>query len=184
MAPVRQALEAEFGPGEWLLSTAGSSPYFNTSLLEEKKIDPAQAQRLAARALYKQPHVARVYTREQLLNGYSPADRFDARVVRSFDPQRSGDLEVVLDPYWIRGKTGATHGSPYLYDSHIPLIIMGPGIRAGIYRSEVALNDLAPTLATILDVETPSGSVGRVLTEIFEDDRSNNARPASASIAH
>jgi arylsulfatase A-like enzyme len=104
-------------------------------------------------------------------------------VVRSFHPQRSGDLEVVLDPFWIRGRTGATHGSPYLYDSHIPLIIMGPGIRPGIYRSEVALNDLAPTLATILDVETPSGSVGRVLTEIFDDERSNSRLSESASTA-
>ena len=165
--PVVKALESTFGSERWLMSTAGTSPYFNEALLADKKIDPAVAQRVAARVLYLQPHVARVYTREQLLNGYAPADRFDARVIRSFHPQRSGDLEVVLDPFWIRGKTGATHGTPYLYDSHIPLIVMGPGIRPGIFASEVALNDLAPTLATLLDIETPSGSVGRVLTEIL-----------------
>jgi hypothetical protein len=165
--PVIKALEGRFGPGKWLLSTAGSSPYFDNELLAAKKIDPAEAERVAARVLYREPHVARVYTREQLLNGYAPADRFDLRVIRSFHPQRSGDLEVVLDPFWIRGRTGATHGSPYLYDSHIPLIVMGPGIRSGVFPKEVALNDLAPTLATLLDVETPSGSVGRVLTEIL-----------------
>jgi arylsulfatase A-like enzyme len=164
-APVRKALEAAFGPGTWLLSTAGSSPYFNYDLLAEKKVDPDEAQRIAARALLREPHVARVYTREQLLNGYAPADRFDARVIRSFHPQRSGDLEVLLDPFWIRSRSGATHGTPYMYDSHIPLILMGPGIRAGQYRREVALNDLAATLATLLDVEPPSGSVGAVLTE-------------------
>lgn len=168
-APVQKALENAFGPGAWLSSTAGSSPYFNNALLMEKKIDPEQAQRVAARALYGESHVARVYTRDQLLGGYAPSDRFDLRVIRSFHPQRSGDLEVVLDPFWIRGRTGATHGTPYLYDSHIPLILMGPGIKAGTFRAEVALNDLAPTLATMLDVETPSGSVGRVLTELFVD---------------
>jgi predicted AlkP superfamily pyrophosphatase or phosphodiesterase len=166
-APVLKALDERFGVGKWLLSTAGTSPYFDNNVMAAQKADPAEAQRIAARALYLQPHVARVYTREQLLNGYAPADRFDARVIRSFHPQRSGDLEVVLDPFWIRGRTGATHGSPYLYDSHIPLIVMGPGIRSGVYPKEVALNDLAPTLSTLLDVETPSGSVGRVLTEIF-----------------
>jgi predicted AlkP superfamily pyrophosphatase or phosphodiesterase len=177
--PVVKALETAFGPERWLLSTAGTSPYFDNALLAAKKIDPAAAQRVAARALYLQPHVAHVYTREQLLDGYTPADRFDSRVVRSFHPQRSGDLEVVLDPYWIRGKTGATHGTPYLYDSHIPLIFMGPGIQSGVFAKEVALNDLAPTLATLLDVETPSGSVGRVLTEILTPaPGGSNSNPA------
>jgi arylsulfatase A-like enzyme len=50
---------------------------------------------------------------------------------------------------------------------HVPLIFMGPGIRAGRYDRSIAVNDVAPTLAAILDVETPSGSAGRVLSEIF-----------------
>ena len=56
----------------------------------------------------------------------------------------------------------------YSYDSHIPLLLMGPGIRPGRYSQNVALNDLAPTLATLLGVETPSGSVGRVLHEVLQ----------------
>jgi arylsulfatase A-like enzyme len=167
-APVQQALEQAYGAGQWLLSTAGSSPYFNHQLMMERKVDPAEAARVAARALYRQEHVARVYTREQLLAGYAAADRFDERVIRSHHPQRSGDLEVLLDPFWIRSRSGTTHGTPYHYDSHIPLILMGPGIKPGQYVGEVALNDLAPTLTTLLDIETPSGSVGRALVEAMQ----------------
>ena len=47
---------------------------------------------------------------------------------------------------------------------------MGPGIRTGRYFEPIAVNDIAPTLAAVLDVETPSGSVGRVLSEIFVGD--------------
>ena len=65
---------------------------------------------------------------------------------------------------------GATHGTPYGYDAHIPLILMGPGIAPGTYREHVALNDLAPTLAAILGVEPPSGAQGRVLTEALRDE--------------
>ena len=61
----------------------------------------------------------------------------------------------------------ASHTSPYGYDVHVPLIFMGPGIRAGRYDGSIAVNDVAPTLAAILEVETPSGSVGRVLAEIL-----------------
>jgi arylsulfatase A-like enzyme len=68
----------------------------------------------------------------------------------------------------MRQASGTTHGTPYSYDTHIPLVLLGPGIRPGRYHKAVALNDLAPTLATLLEVETPSGSVGRVLQEALK----------------
>jgi arylsulfatase A-like enzyme len=87
-------------------------------------------------------------------------------VLLSFNRDSSGDVEVLLEPYWIaQEERGTTHGTPYSYDTHIPLILMGPGIRAGRYDAMVVLNDLAPTLATLLGVETPSGSSGRALAE-------------------
>jgi arylsulfatase A-like enzyme len=92
-------------------------------------------------------------------------DRIAQRVLRGFNAQRSGDLEILLEPYWMRQATGTTHGTPYNYDAHIPLVMMGARVKPGEYSDHVALNDLAPTLATLVGVETPAGSVGRVLTE-------------------
>jgi bisphosphoglycerate-independent phosphoglycerate mutase (AlkP superfamily) len=74
---------------------------------------------------------------------------------------------VLLEPYWIYGDEGTSHGSPYSYDTHLPVVFMGPGIKPGVYQQRVAINDIAPTLAAILQVETPSGSTGRVLEEIL-----------------
>jgi arylsulfatase A-like enzyme len=62
---------------------------------------------------------------------------------------------------------GTTHGSTFNYDAHVPVIFMGPGIKTGRFDQTIAVNDVAPTLATLLGIETPSGSVGRVLAEIF-----------------
>jgi predicted AlkP superfamily pyrophosphatase or phosphodiesterase len=165
--PIRQALVARFGAGEWLVKTAGASPYFNRTLIAQKSLDPAEVERVAAAAVSGVPHVSRVYTRQQLSLGQVPGDKLSQRIVRSFNSVRSGDLEILLEPYWIREPTGSTHGTPYSYDSHIPLIFMGPGIKAGRYVGPVALNDVAPSLATILDIETPSGSVGRALSEMM-----------------
>src|SRR5690606_36738371 len=95
---------------------------------------------------------------------------------------RSGDLEVVLDPYWIRGSSGTTHGSPYTYDSHIPLILMGPGVRAGQYAQRAAMNDIAPTLATLLGTAMPSGAMGRVLVEALAPEE-RTARRANERTA-
>ena len=57
---------------------------------------------------------------------------------------------------------------PYNYDNHVPVLFLGPGIKAGTYRGAIAVNDIAPTLAALLGTNEPSGSMGRVLTEIFQ----------------
>lgn len=163
--PIEAALDARFGEADWIRGRAGTSPYLDYDVIAGHGLEAAEVRRVAADAALAIPHVARVYTRDQLLRQRAAADVIDARVLRGFHPQRSGDLEIVLDPFWIRGSTTATHGSPYNYDAHVPLILMGPGIAPGWYHAHVALNDLAPTLATMLGVAPPSGSVGRVLTE-------------------
>jgi Type I phosphodiesterase / nucleotide pyrophosphatase len=165
--PIRKALEDRFGPGQWILATAGSSPYLNYGLMKDREIDPASVRAVAATAAASIPQVARVYTRDQLLRGNVPSDTVSRRVLQSFHPQRSGDLEILLHPFWIRQQSGTTHGTPYPYDSHIPLVFFGHGIRPGQYAQHVALNDVAATLATMLGVAMPSGSVGRVLSEIL-----------------
>jgi arylsulfatase A-like enzyme len=177
--PIEAALGARFGEGKWVLATAGSSPYLNYDLIQERQLDALEVRRVAADAALKVPHVARVYTRDQLLQGNVPNDRIGSRVVRGFNAQRSGDLEIILEPYWMRQARGTTHGTPYNYDAHIPLILMGRRITPGQYSNDVALNDLAPTLATLAGVEIPAGSSGRVLTEALRPQVSRAARSAT-----
>jgi hypothetical protein len=164
--PIAEALEAAFGPGVWIEGRAGSSLYLNRDLAREKGIDLGTVAEEAAEAARTLPPVYRAITREQLLRGNVPDDPWCRKVARGFHPDRSGDVEILLYPYWIGSEgDGTSHGSAYSYDSHIPLVLMGPGVRPGRYHEAVALNDLAPTLATLLEIETPSGSAGRVLVE-------------------
>ena len=172
--PIQHALATRFGEGKWVLSTAGSSPYLNYELMDKLQLDPVEVRRVAAAAAMAVPHVARVYTRDQLLRGEVANDRIGSRVLRGFNAQRSGDLEIILEPFWMRQATGTTHGSPYNYDAHIPLILMGRHIRPGQYFDHVALNDLAPTIATLVGTAIPSGSSGRVLSEALEPAHAGN----------
>jgi hypothetical protein len=176
--PIQRALASRFGEGAWLMATAGSSPYLNYGLIEKLRVDAAEVRQAAAAAAMTVPHVARVYTRDQLLRGDVPHDRIGTRVLRGFNAQRSGDLEIILDPYWIRQAEGTTHGTPYNYDAHIPLILMGRQVRPGEYSNHVALNDLAPTLATLLGIEIPAGSSGRVLAEALRPAVAATTRPS------
>ena len=61
-----------------------------------------------------------------------------------------------------------SHFTPYNYDSHVPVIFFGAGIKPGWHRERIQVNDIAPTLAALMDVEPPSGAFGRVLTEVLQ----------------
>ena len=172
---VRKALDAQFGHRDWLVAGGGETTlYFNEKALYETKgpdgqlIPPDEIYLFAKGALFAAPglHVARVYSRTQLDNGVA-GDFIAQAEMNGYFPRRSGDLNVVFEPGFIPSSHGTTHFSPYAYDRHVPVLFMGPGIKAGHYNETIRPNDIAPTLATMLDVQTPSGSSGRVLEEML-----------------
>ncbi|MGP8245344.1 MAG: alkaline phosphatase family protein [Bryobacteraceae bacterium] len=169
--PVAKAVEAaltkKYGDAAWIANRAETGLYLNLEAIDSRKIDRAEADRVAAEAALGVPHVFRVYTREQLLNGQIQDDSIGRRVSNGFFAQRSPDVEILLDPYWIAGATKASHSTPFGYDTHVPVVFLGAAIRPGHYDQPVTVNDVAPTLATLLAVETPAGAVGRALAEIF-----------------
>jgi predicted AlkP superfamily pyrophosphatase or phosphodiesterase len=166
---VQMALDQKFGKAKWILNASAEAIYLDRDLMQKKKLDSAEVERIAAEAAQGVPHVARVFTRGQLMAGRAMGDVIGRRVQNGFHPLRGADLVIILEPYWIYGESGGgtTHGTPYNYDTHVPVIFMGAGIKPGRYNKRAAPNDIAPTLATMLDVEIPSGSSGRVLDEML-----------------
>jgi predicted AlkP superfamily pyrophosphatase or phosphodiesterase len=164
---IEKALSARFGDGKWVADISEGIT-LNTDTIAAKKADVAEAERIAADAVRALPHIFRVYTRTQLLNGWIANDPVDIRVRNGFNAARSANLTVIGDPYYMGGTSGSTHGTPFDYDTHVPILFLGAQIKPGRYHRNVAPNDIAPTLATLLDVETPSGSVGRVLDEMIK----------------
>ena len=166
LAKVEAALEAKFGEGKWMIGTQESGFYLNDDLIERKKLKHSAVEDEAAAAAMKMPYVARTYTRTQLLRHDAMQSQIDEYVARSFYPQRGPDVIVIMKPYFLFGKSGTSHGSPYDYDSHVPLLFWGGAVESGVYSKLVGISDVAPTLAAILHVETPSGSVGHVLDQV------------------
>jgi predicted AlkP superfamily pyrophosphatase or phosphodiesterase len=162
------ALTKRFGPGKWFVAPSAIMPYLNLELIHTKKLDLAEVESVAAEAARQAPHIARVYTRQELMTGALQRDPIGNGISLEFFAPRFGDLYILPEPYYLFDATGTTHGTPYDYDAHVPLIFYGPGIESGVYRRTVAINDIAPTLAELLGVERPSGSIGNVLGEIVK----------------
>jgi hypothetical protein len=173
-ALVQAALTKKFGNGTWTIPGGGETTvYLNRETLakasaEGKPVPEGEVYDAAREALFAAPdlHVARVYTRTQLENGVS-GDFIATAAMNGFYAPRSGELSLILEPGYMAGTSGANHFSPYAYDRHVPVLFMGLDIRPGEYNATIQPNDIAPTLATILQVQTPSGSSGRVLTDML-----------------
>jgi predicted AlkP superfamily pyrophosphatase or phosphodiesterase len=130
----------------------------------------AQARKLIQEWLSRQPYVAAAATREDLLGGGD--HRLLGQIRLSFNPARSGDVLFCFVPYSIPGAPGAnprpkgtTHGSPYHYDTHVPMLLLGSGIAPGKYERRISPAFLAPTASRLLGVDSPGGCQEEPLVE-------------------
>jgi arylsulfatase A-like enzyme len=79
-------------------------------------------------------------------------------------------LQVIFNPGWFAGDgigRGTGHGTLYAFDTHIPLLFMGWGIRQGNSNTEVHITDIAPTISALLHIQMPSGCIGQVISSVL-----------------
>lgn len=168
LGEVGEKLSGKFGQGNWILSDQGSMVYLNRKLIAERSLSEVAVEDAAASIALDYPGVFRVYTRHEFTQHYAMQSMIDEYMARGFFAERSGDIYILMRPYVVDAASGTSHGTPYDYDSHVPLIFYGWRIRPGGYTRRTGISDIAPTLAAILNVETPSGSVGHILGEIVD----------------
>ena len=91
-------------------------------------------------------------------------------IQNGFNDLRSADVNIQLQPGWLDWytKTGTSHGTFYHYDTHVPVLFYGKGIAPGSTAREININDIAPTVCTFLNIESPSGCTGQPILELFK----------------
>ncbi|MCX7638410.1 MAG: alkaline phosphatase family protein, partial [Cyclobacteriaceae bacterium] len=125
---------------------------------------------LISNFLVQQQGIAHAFTKNIIRQGDFNEGGIKGMVIRGFHEKRSGDIVVVPEPNWLDQSrvTGTTHGSPYTYDTHVPVIFFGKGIQAGRSATLHSVTDIAPTLAVLLQTAFPSGCTGQPITEITD----------------
>lgn len=165
---LEQVLSNKYGEGKWIVASASSMLYFDRALMQKYKVSEADVDRTAAETIRRMPHIFRVYTAEEMAEGRVANDIVGRALTYSYYGPRCGNVTIVPEPYYMFDAAGTTHGTPFVYDTHVPVIFMGAGLRAGHYYQKIAVNDIAPTLAALAGVDQPSGSIGRVLSELWQ----------------
>jgi predicted AlkP superfamily pyrophosphatase or phosphodiesterase len=167
---VEQALAGAFGRDQWVESFEDHDIYLDLATLKRHKVERGRAEAIAAEAAASVPGVWAAWTRTQFLTGTLPGSPLARMASNSFHSQRSGDVMVVLAPYAVAAytETTTTHGSPWNYDTQVPLILWGSSFRPGVYAHRCQPIDLAPTLAAALGLAQPSGAQGQPLAQALK----------------
>jgi len=173
--PAIDALKLEFGAAEELIEKF-SQPYvyLNTKVIQERGLDRALVEARVAGELSKMPGIAYAISSTALRTGGVAPTSVSTAVLANFNPDRSGDIYIVFEPHWfvadLEGlQVASAHGSPWAYDTHVPVIFKGPGMAPKRISRRIETVDLAPTIAAFLRIKPPSGSRGTPLLEVLSD---------------
>jgi predicted AlkP superfamily pyrophosphatase or phosphodiesterase len=168
------ALKERFGIGEELIRQyAHPYLYLNHELIAEKGLSLGEVEEAVAAELVKFEGVALAISSTAMAHGEFPDTPLMRSVLNNYNPRRSGDIYVVFRPHWFindfDGLTvAATHGSPWRYDTFVPVFFAGAGIKTQKVYREIHTIDVAPTLAAVAGTKPPSGTRGKVLVEVLE----------------
>lgn len=163
------ALTAQYGAGKYISALINHHIYLNEALIAEKHLNLSSVEDFVGQQALQTKGIAQYFTRTHLLAGIAPNTGIGQRVVAGFNAQRSGNVLLLVSPFTLIAEdkdefTGTAHGTPYSYDTHVPIIMAGPGIKSGSFTQACTPSDIAPTIANILKIEPPSGAVGQVLS--------------------
>jgi len=166
-------LKEEFGIGGELIQTFFQPYiYLNRQLIQEQGLDEAEVEMAVAREMMKFEGVSLALSSTALMNGQVADTDINRLILNSHNPRRSGDVFVVFEPNWFindfDGLTvAATHGSPWRYDTYVPVIFAGAGLKPQRVYREIATVDIASTLSEFTGTNRPSGARGQVLPEVL-----------------
>jgi hypothetical protein len=148
--------------------------YLNHDLIRENGLDQAEVEAAVAEELLKFDGVAAAVSSTALRNASLPDTLLMRAILKNFHSKRSGDIYVVFEPnVFITDFDGlavaSTHGSPWRYDTFVPVMFAGAGLKPGTVSRPITPYDVAPTLANVLGIKPPSGAIGNPLIEIAPD---------------
>ena len=153
-----------------VLDYSNYNVFFNKELIKIKGLELSKVKQEFTAYLYQQKFVKRVYSEEEILNA-SGSDFYLNFVVNGYDPVQNGELVIVLKPGYVEySATGTTHGSPYTYDTHVPLLFYGWHIKKGESFDRKEITQVAPTLSQLLKITFPNGTKAELLQEILKKD--------------
>jgi len=164
---LKEAVKEKYGD-ENLLERANTQAFINRELAAEKGIDLYEMQIFLAEKAMEVPGIHMALTARDLVrNSYERGIK--SLIQNNYHTKESGDLFAVLDPGWQwGGDKGTSHGTPWTYDTHVPIMFYGWGVKPGSSVRKIHITDIAPTVSMLMNMRLPNGATGQPIVEVFK----------------
>ncbi len=161
-------LKYKYGTTDLVKNTSNYQMFLDHDVIKNLDLHIGDVQSDLAQELLNYNDIDKVYTAQQMWqNEYTEGIPYILQ--NGYNQKRSGDILMVLKPGTISYSiTGSTHGSPQIYDTHVPLLFYGKGIRKGSTTVRTEIPDIAPTISTLLGIAFPNGTTGRPISKVLE----------------
>lgn len=161
-------MEAEFGATDLVENVSNNQIFLNRTKIKAMDLDLDDVQEAIVNELIAYPNVDKVYT-ALTMSSTSFSTGIEELLQNGYNQKRSGDVIIVPDPGYISySKTGSTHGSGLNYDTHVPLLFFGKGIKHGSTLQKTEITDIAPTMSALLGISFPNGAIGQPLEFVLD----------------
>jgi predicted AlkP superfamily pyrophosphatase or phosphodiesterase len=165
---LRGYTQQKYGVGDWVLNFSNEQIFLNSELAKEKGVKISDMEEDLAKFLMKFKGIKEVYTSTSIRNTAFTQDR-PALLQMGYNHKSSGDLLLILEPGWLTGGArGTSHGTGFSYDTNVPILFFGWGVKHGSSSRHASITDIAPTLSMMLDIRLPNGSNGTPIHEITD----------------
>jgi len=158
----------KFGLKKIIEASANNQLYLNRKAIDSANLNFDEVKKYLLSQLNQDPGIFYAFDNANINNAILPTE-VKEKFLKGMNVKRGGDVQVILPSgYMTIGTTGTTHGSWYPYDSHIPVIFMGWGIKQGRTTRDVFMTDIAPTISALLKIQMPSGNIGKTVGEALK----------------
>jgi predicted AlkP superfamily pyrophosphatase or phosphodiesterase len=163
MADIKKVTQEAFGQSDLIIGEDNSQLYFNKLALAKMNIDRAKLIQVVKQSLKKQVGFQELIDLQNI-EGLTLNNLYADLIRNGYNPDRSGDVMILLKPQWFMGsKTGTTHSTLYAYDTHVPLVFYGWKVKPSEVTERTSISDISTSLANWLHCMEPSGSIGRII---------------------
>lgn len=176
LSTIDTKLKEQFGIGKEVIKLSYVPYiYLDRKLIQEKGLDLEAVSSMIAEEFMKVNGIAYAYTSTDVANGNLPDTPITRRVLNNYNPKRSGDIYLINEPNWSLTVDGdialVNHGSPWSYDTSVPVIFAGHQLQKRMIYSEIFTIDVAMTLSKYLQILEPSGAEGNPLEDVLDQEK-------------
>jgi predicted AlkP superfamily pyrophosphatase or phosphodiesterase len=165
---VRNFLKNNYGDSSLVLSVSNEQVFLNEKKLQEQKLDRDAVEEQLAAFLTTVKGIAEAYPSKVLKFGSFDKGDYRNLLQNGFNHQLSGNVCFIYEPAWMDwAEKGTTHGAGYNYDTHVPLIFYGWGVKKGFSFDYTAITQIAPTICELMQVNQPNSTTSAPLNNFF-----------------